>query len=185
MSTKLQLIGTGFKENSRFIDISCILFVLCHKMPVSIASALVFPLLMIDQHNTFSFGNRLPYKSQDLSIENILYSHCCMPKKAFFPFLTLEQHTTFKESMINRLSNLINRNRLVAKISQVLCSSTKSMLKFYLVCVFFTFCLCLSLSVKNQQWPNPGLVKNKRLTFPLGGGQTISSSLYTLLVNQL
>ena len=40
-----------------------------------------------------------------------------------FPFLTLEQHTTFKESMINRLSNLINRNRLEAKISQVLCSS--------------------------------------------------------------
>ena len=29
-----------------------------------------------------------------------------------------------KESMINRLSNLINRNRSAAKISQVLCSST-------------------------------------------------------------
>ena len=30
----------------------------------------------------------------------------------------------WKESMINRLSNLINRNRSAAKISQVLCSKT-------------------------------------------------------------
>ena len=29
----------------------------------------------------------------------------------------------WKESMINRLSNLINRNRSAAKISQVLCST--------------------------------------------------------------
>ena len=29
----------------------------------------------------------------------------------------------WKESMINRVSNLINRNRSAAKISQVLCSS--------------------------------------------------------------
>ena len=35
----------------------------------------------------------------------------------------------WKESMINRLSNLINRNRSAAKISQVLCSSTDSALK--------------------------------------------------------
>ena len=40
-----------------------------------------------------------------------------------FPFLTLEQHTTFRESMINWFSNLINHNRSAAKISQVLCSS--------------------------------------------------------------
>ena len=39
-----------------------------------------------------------------------------------FPFLTLEQYTTFKESMINQLSNLINRNHSAAKISKVLCS---------------------------------------------------------------
>ena len=38
-----------------------------------------------------------------------------------FPFLTLEHHTTFKESMINRLSNLINHNPSAARISQVLC----------------------------------------------------------------
>ena len=31
----------------------------------------------------------------------------------------------WKESMINRLSNLINRNRSAAKISQVLCSSVE------------------------------------------------------------
>ena len=36
----------------------------------------------------------------------------------------LSIHMAFcKESMINWLSNLINRNRLAAKISQVLCSS--------------------------------------------------------------
>ena len=33
----------------------------------------------------------------------------------------------WKESMINRLSNLINRNRSAAKISQVLCSSWSSL----------------------------------------------------------
>ena len=31
--------------------------------------------------------------------------------------------SSWKESMINRLSNLINRNRSAAKISHVLCSS--------------------------------------------------------------
>ena len=44
-------------------------------------------------------------------------------KMLVFPFLTLEQPTTFQESIINRLSNLIHRNRPAAKISQVLCSS--------------------------------------------------------------
>ena len=34
--------------------------------------------------------------------------------------------SSWKESMINRLSNLINRNRSAAKISQVLCSSEYS-----------------------------------------------------------
>ena len=46
-----------------------------------------------------------------------------MSQNACFPFLTLEQHTTFKDLTINRLSNLINRNRSAAKISQVLCSN--------------------------------------------------------------
>ena len=39
------------------------------------------------------------------------------------PFLSLEQPTTFKQSMIDQLSNLINRNRSAVKISQVLCST--------------------------------------------------------------
>ena len=32
----------------------------------------------------------------------------------------------WKDSMINRLSNIINRNRSAAKISQVLCSSARA-----------------------------------------------------------
>ena len=36
---------------------------------------------------------------------------------------------SWKESMINRLSNLINRNHSVTKISQVLCSSKYTNLK--------------------------------------------------------
>ena len=37
--------------------------------------------------------------------------------------------SSWKESMINRLSNLINRNRSAAKISQVLCSTVQSTAK--------------------------------------------------------
>ena len=51
----------------------------------------------------------------------LVFSLFEVTKCLFFLFFTLEQDT--KESMINRLSNLINRNRLAAKISQVLCSS--------------------------------------------------------------
>ena len=41
----------------------------------------------------------------------------------------LSKHTaSWKESMINRLSNLINRNRSAAKISQVLCSNANTRL---------------------------------------------------------
>ena len=36
-------------------------------MPVNTIGALVVPSLMIEQHNTFSFRNRLPNKSQDFS----------------------------------------------------------------------------------------------------------------------
>ena len=46
----------------------------------------------------------------------------------------LSIHMAFwKESMINRLSNLINRNRSAAKISQVLCSSPDVV--FHNICV--------------------------------------------------
>ena len=47
-----------------------------------------------------------------------------------FPFLSLEQPTTFKDSMIDQLSNLINRNRSAAKISQVLCSDENGSIPF-------------------------------------------------------
>ena len=42
----------------------------------------------------------------------------------------------WKESMINRLSNLINRNRSAAKISQVLCSTvyTSCFRRYYKLC---------------------------------------------------
>ena len=46
-----------------------------------------------------------------------------MSQNACVSFPNSEQNTTLKESMINRLSNLINRNRSIAKMSQVLCSS--------------------------------------------------------------
>ena len=36
-------------------------------MPVNTIGALVVPSLMIEQHNTFSFRNRLPNKSKDFS----------------------------------------------------------------------------------------------------------------------
>ena len=45
------------------------------------------------------------------------------------------EYTYRKESMINRLSNLINRNRSAAKISQVLCSSC-------ITIRVFGFCFC-------------------------------------------
>ena len=50
-----------------------------------------------------------------------------MSQNACVSFPNSEQNTTLKESMINRLSNLINRNRSSAKISQVLCSSWNSL----------------------------------------------------------
>ena len=147
-------------------------------MPVRTAGALVFLLLMIEQHNTFSFWNG--YQINPKICQNILYSHCFMSQNTCFSFLNSgtahhflflpkEQHTTFsfcqnhgwsilnqsfarfmmgsnyvdpkslgktvldnvkKESMINRLSNLINRNRSAAKISQVLCSINQPIIKF-------------------------------------------------------
>ena len=69
------------KQNSRIVKISFIHFVLCHKIPDSSVGALVFPL----QHNIFVLCHKM----------------------LVFPFLTLEQHTTFKESMINLLSQVL------------------------------------------------------------------------------
>ena len=60
-------------------------------------------------------------------------------KMLVFPFLTLEQHTTFKESMINRLSNLINRYRSAAKISQVLGSTIHAKSKGPFISIYKTW----------------------------------------------
>ena len=50
-------------------------------MPVRTAGALVFPLLMIEQHNTFSFWNG--YQINPKICQNILYSHCFMSQNKF------------------------------------------------------------------------------------------------------
>ena len=73
-------------------------------MPVRTAGALVFLLLMIEQHNTFSFWNG--YQINPKICQNILYSHCFMSQNTCFSFLNSgtahhflflpkEQHTTF------------------------------------------------------------------------------------------
>ena len=73
-------------------------------MPVRTAGALVFLLLMIEQHNTFSFWNG--YQINPKICQNILYSHCFMSQNTCFSFLnsgtahhflflSKEQHTTF------------------------------------------------------------------------------------------
>ena len=55
-----------------------------------------------------------------------------MSNKGCFPFLNLEHLTTFKESMINQLSNLINRYRSAVKIlySSAKSSESRKYLKF-------------------------------------------------------
>ena len=94
----------GYQIKLKICQISCILFVLYHKMPVRTAGALVFLLLMIEQHNTFSFWNG--YQINPKICQNILYSHCFMSQNTCFSFLNSgtahhflflpkEQHTTF------------------------------------------------------------------------------------------
>ena len=74
-------------------------------MPVSTASALLFFLLMIEQHNTFSLWNG--YQINPKITQNILYSHGFKSQiKLVFPFLTLEQHTTFSFCQSHRWSIL-------------------------------------------------------------------------------
>ena len=57
-------------------------------MPLCTAGALVFPLLMIEQHNTFSFWNG--YQINPKICQNILYSHCFMSQNTGFIFLRFE-----------------------------------------------------------------------------------------------
>ena len=77
---------------------------------------------MLEQQNTFFFWNSLSDKSQNLS-KYLAFSLFYVNEMPVFPFLTRGQTTTFKESIINRLSNLIDCNRSAVKLSQVLCSN--------------------------------------------------------------
>ena len=72
-------------------------------MSVSTASALVF-ILMIKQHNTLSLWNG--YQINPKITQNILYSHGFKSQIFVFPFLTLEQHTTFSFCQSHRWSIL-------------------------------------------------------------------------------
>ena len=90
---------------------------------------------------------------------------------SYFPVLNLlfmenchfSIHMAFwKESMINRLSNLINRNRSAAKISQVLCSSADaSVLFLWLLCC--ANCLLNSLYVISYAFSNYALSKYEHM----------------------
>ena len=72
-------------------------------MPVSTASALVV-LLMIKQHNTFSFWNG--YQINPKITRSILYSHGLKSQNTCFPFLTLKQHANFSFCQSHRWSIL-------------------------------------------------------------------------------
>ena len=57
-----------------------------------------------------------------------------------FPFLIMEQHTTFKESIINRLSNLINRNH------SVLCSNIYMLMVMMIVLIVVPMALNMTIT---------------------------------------
>ena len=63
-----------------------------------------------------------------------------------FPFLTQKQHTTFKESMVNRLSNVINCNRLADKLSQVLCSDIYMLMVMMIVLIVVLVALNMTIT---------------------------------------
>ena len=112
--------GTGYQIKLLICQNIFFLFVLCHKISASTACALVFPLLMIEQHNTFSFWNREPNKSQEL-LKDLALSLFYVQNACFsFPNSGTAHH--FQRINDFRLSNFITRNRSAAKISQVLCS---------------------------------------------------------------
>ena len=64
------------------------------------------------------------------------------------------EYTYWKGSMINRLSNLINRNRSAAKISQVLCSTddTHFVPKYMMKVKLIKYLMPNILSGKNIHW---------------------------------
>ena len=91
----------------------------------------LLPFLALEQHTTFPFfqghGWSILHQSFAWWVASSNYAD---PKTVLDnvqkhnQYYHLSTHIAFwKDSMINRLSNLINRNRSAAKISQVLCSS--------------------------------------------------------------
>ena len=72
---------------------------------------------------TISFYNKFILTFLDMDLRR---SEFTFPRFEFIIYGKLPFHYTYgfwKEPMISRLSNLINRNRSAAKISQVLCSN--------------------------------------------------------------
>ena len=55
-------------------------------MPFGTKAALAFPLLITEQHKTFSFWNKLPNKSQELSKYPVFSLHWFMSQNACFSF---------------------------------------------------------------------------------------------------
>ena len=129
MSTKSQFIGTGHQIKLKIRQ--NIVYFLCFMLSDACwhqrCSSFSFTYDRTTQH--FLFLEQITkWISRFLKISCIFIVLC---HKILFFFFPAAQHTTFKESMINRLSNLINRNRSAAKISQVLCSSKNA--KFWLI----------------------------------------------------
>ena len=112
-------------------------------MPGSTVGTSVFPLLMIEQQNTFSF--KLTNIFQDLS-KHLVFALFYVTKMLVFPFLIIEQHTTFKESMVNRLSNVINCNRSADKLSQVLCSDIYMLMVMMIVLIVVLVALNMTIT---------------------------------------
>ena len=67
---------------------------------------------------------------------------------------------SWKESMINRLSNLINRNRSAAKISQVLCSNPDAQKSS---CLDFNFKASLRIMTSTISHPLPTLSLKRKV----------------------
>ena len=85
LSTKSQLIERGYQIKLKIYQ--NILYSLCYISKdacTGTAGALVFTILMIEQHNTFSFWNRLPNQFRELS--KYLVFSMFMSQNACFSF---------------------------------------------------------------------------------------------------
>ena len=84
-------------------------------MPVRTAGALVFLLLMIEQHNTFSFWNG--YQINPKICQNILYSHCFMSQNTCFSFLNSGTAHHFLFLPKEQVSSIAARPYIILRIS--------------------------------------------------------------------